>query len=557
MFKETKAQGSLEYLIIVAAVLMISAIVVYFVVGSSGKSISSANFAECKKAAGQCKTNLIFSPDDPCIDCESACVVNGKDIMTLAEGCDVNGACGLCKQGEPESIYKIEQKCGDGIVMGDEVCDSDSVDCSVLGDYESGTQAPCLSDCSGYNTLVCTPLGEVNCYDGVDNDGNGVADYADSNCLQIEVVDEPSSSSALVGGLNVLDLKDNKPYIVYRENESTGYRILRYAYKSGDSWVSEVVYDNSSEVVGTFYFAFDKQGFPHVVFYSADLTEDYTGMYYTTSIKAYIRHAWKDASGWNLEIVKDAAGYDPSLVFDSNNNPHFVIGLQDGTYTDPDSGDTINAYHLFHFWKIGSSWYSEKVDDVSYNVGHYIRLAVDKSNNLYASYANLSQPFGPGTYHNHYCSLRYAYKPSGGSWSITTLDGIDSSCGYNSRVQLDSNDQPSIVYSCAGDLKRRVYKGNSWNSPEYLADGAWSVDYVIDKTDNDEPSIAYRGEGDHITYLYKKGTEWLTKTIDPSSRAYGWASLKLGSDGYLYLSYYDDVTHGLKFAKFRPYSPIS
>ncbi len=153
--KKAKAQGSLEYLVIIAAVLAISAVVVYFMAGATKSQVSSTNFAKCKKAASACANSHLLSPNDPCINCEKACVINGIDILN---GTGVS-AVDLCKQGKSDEIYQRKLiVCGDGIVQGDEVCDSDSVDCSTLGDYKSGTEAPCLSNCSGYNTSECIKI---------------------------------------------------------------------------------------------------------------------------------------------------------------------------------------------------------------------------------------------------------------------------------------------------------------------------------------------------------------------------------------------------------------
>ncbi len=191
-FKKSRAQGSLEYLMVVAVILAVAGIVVYFVANSSGKSVTDSNFAECKKAANQCQGSRLLAPNDPCLFCEKACTVNGKDIL---EGTGFS-AVELCKQGDSESIYKRKVSgCGNGELEEGEVCDGGSVDCSVLGDYESGTQAPCLSDCSGYDESVCEivsfELKECygsseecmeNCTDERDNDNDGSVDCEDSDC---------------------------------------------------------------------------------------------------------------------------------------------------------------------------------------------------------------------------------------------------------------------------------------------------------------------------------------------------------------------------------------
>ena len=100
--KRNKAQGSLEYLVIIAAVLAISAVVVYFVAGATKSQVSSTNFAKCKQAASDCASSHLLSPNDPCISCETACTVNGRDLIGITGVSAVN----FCKKGEVEEIYE-------------------------------------------------------------------------------------------------------------------------------------------------------------------------------------------------------------------------------------------------------------------------------------------------------------------------------------------------------------------------------------------------------------------------------------------------------------------
>ena len=153
-----KGQGALEYLIIIAAVLAVAAIVVYFLTGALGGQQEQASFAECKNAAAACKNSRLLTPMDPCIQCEEACIdLQGNDIITGTTDFGEGSAVWYCKQGKPEEIYgRVIPVCGNSIVDSGETCDSDSIDCSTLNNYEPGT-APCKADCSGYDTSVCVP----------------------------------------------------------------------------------------------------------------------------------------------------------------------------------------------------------------------------------------------------------------------------------------------------------------------------------------------------------------------------------------------------------------
>ncbi len=100
-----KLQTSLEYLIIIAAVLAIVGFIVYFVIGSYSSSSISAKFSECKSAAAQCKSKHLVAPNDPCLFCEEACTINGVDLL---EGTGYS-AVELCRQGNASAIYQREK----------------------------------------------------------------------------------------------------------------------------------------------------------------------------------------------------------------------------------------------------------------------------------------------------------------------------------------------------------------------------------------------------------------------------------------------------------------
>ncbi len=163
--QEKKGQAALEYLIIIAAVIAVAAIVVLFVTGSFGTQKEKVSFAQCKQAASDCMASRLVSSSDPCVSCEDACVSNGKDIMTGVSGCDPNGACGLCKQGKPASIYEVN--------------------CSDLdNDGYAGNTTSCLigSDCNDSNASI-NPGATESCTNGVDDDCDGKIDCADSDCV--------------------------------------------------------------------------------------------------------------------------------------------------------------------------------------------------------------------------------------------------------------------------------------------------------------------------------------------------------------------------------------
>jgi len=87
-----KAQGSLEYLIIVAAILAIAAIVTLFLTGAFGSGKTTGDVALCKSAASKCALERATSEEATCSFCNEACSSMPIKINT-------------CKEGNPDDIY--------------------------------------------------------------------------------------------------------------------------------------------------------------------------------------------------------------------------------------------------------------------------------------------------------------------------------------------------------------------------------------------------------------------------------------------------------------------
>lgn len=101
-----KSQGALEYLIIIAAVLGIAAIVVLFASGVFIGSRENANMALCKEAAASCENKLVTGVSTSCLECEQSCInqITRRDIIGGTIECGVG--CLFCKQGNFFDITK-------------------------------------------------------------------------------------------------------------------------------------------------------------------------------------------------------------------------------------------------------------------------------------------------------------------------------------------------------------------------------------------------------------------------------------------------------------------
>ena len=126
-----RGQGSIEYLIIIAVVIGIIAIVAFFVLNPAQSTLDSGQLAQCRSAARMCAASRQVAPNDPCTSCEGMCISNGgNDIISGTPGEGQAVLC--CKAGEPENIYEGSvafcgyraTDCGNKIKEGPEECDA-------------------------------------------------------------------------------------------------------------------------------------------------------------------------------------------------------------------------------------------------------------------------------------------------------------------------------------------------------------------------------------------------------------------------------------------------
>jgi hypothetical protein len=155
-----RAQGALEYLIIMVAVLSVSAVVVSFLAGAFTSSSGGADLTKCKLATAQCKKDVTMGLTNTCDYCEDSCVdAQGNDIISGLPGC--NDACLLCKQGKqitwggeyaPSSeligYWKLDENVGRNIYNSVGSGPAGILSGSVIGDFE-GSMDDFILSCSG------------------------------------------------------------------------------------------------------------------------------------------------------------------------------------------------------------------------------------------------------------------------------------------------------------------------------------------------------------------------------------------------------------------------
>ncbi|MEK6729956.1 MAG: hypothetical protein AABY76_08030, partial [Planctomycetota bacterium] len=74
----------------------------------------------------------------------------------------------------------------------------------------------------------------------------------------------------------------------------------------------------------------------------------------------------------------------------------------------------------------------------------------------------------------------------------------------------------------------------------------WLSSRAIAVDAGNHPHIAYGGE--HLYYAYHDGTTWYYETVDSLSNVGYHAAIVLDTSGHIYISYFDETNHNLKYA---------
>lgn len=308
----------------------------------------------------------------------------------------------------------------------------------------------------------------------------------------------------------VLDSSD-KPRISFWDQDAD---TLKYAYKSGASWIRITVDGNPAQVGFPNSIELDSSGNPHIIY------SDYTNH--------RVRHAWIESALWKWEDITSAGAADALSV---DMSPSGVLGV----------GAAING-QIYYFRKINnsSSWVTSSTPGVLQSIGF--------------AFNNSGSPFfamnSAGTLRAQY-SLYYTAFVAG-SWNRTLIDDG----GFFGEFGISiSRDGRWIAYGSTGTEQLRVRENSVLGYRYGVMDvgpgsnRSMSVDTAPDGT----VYASYRNTIDGSLRVAKgpQGPNfWNDWEIVDNTATVGNSSLTVGSTGDIYVSY-ADITSGsaLRFAR--------
>jgi hypothetical protein len=255
--------------------------------------------------------------------------------------------------------------------------------------------------------------------------------YKNSTGWHIETV----ISDEYIGGYTDLNFpslafdKNHNPCITYFHYRCQwpcsrpGDSYLKYAYKDATGWHTETTDIEGYSGMGGLSdgrcasLGFDSNNNPHIGYMPY--------LYPPLEDAQYLKHAYKDSSGWHVETIDSGRtiGISTSISIDSIDMPHL-------SYHASDQYNEKNC--LKYTYKDSSGWHIETIDR-SGDVGRYNAIALDSRDMPHISY-----------YDSKNKELKYAYKDSI-SWQIQTVDNKENVGSYTA-IALDANGNPHISY---------------------------------------------------------------------------------------------------------------
>jgi len=320
------------------------------------------------------------------------------------------------------------------------------------------------------------------------------------------------------GGYNYtsLDLNaSNLPVILFFDEKDDA---LKFTFVSDSNWVTWIIEYRKR---GGDYtsISIDQNDQPHIGF-------RFGPSYYGND---FLFYAYKVSDSWQIHNSNKICDGWISTDFDSNDIAHIIY-----TYLKDLEGWMGDVPSLRYATFNGNNWTDEELFWIgsAFTEIRYNALAIDSNDKLHIGYQHTGEN-----------NLEYR-SGSGSDWSLIHI--IDENeAGFYTSLDIDSENNPHIVYVSNTVLKYTYYDGDQWKIHAFND----SVAYTSIALDSqDLPHISYTLEDTHnLIYTYFDGIIWKTYTVDSQSEVYD-TVIALDKENNPHIAYYAD--NSLKYAYF-------
>lgn len=289
--------------------------------------------------------------------------------------------------------------------------------------------------------------------------------------------------------------QDGRPAIVYLKGSIPGNLI--FAEHDGSVWQKNTIVTESMWFYTPYpSLDFDYLGRPHLAYYSPS--------------PRYLRHAWRDETGWHTEVVDSSTGTNnrmASMAIGPNNQIHIAYIINGGT--------TVRyAYYD------GTSWSKQTIPSTAYCL--WLSIDVDSQNH----------PHIVTTGKDYYCNM-------GSGWLYDTLDYT--TIVGSPTIRLDSQDHPHIIFY-SGDAYHLWHNGSAWQLEVAMAHG-WLTNSDLDA--NDKCHIVHSDYNQPCSLAYSTNASgaWTSEVISTTKKYYAEGNFKIavGPGGTIHVVERDTV----------------